>query len=171
MKLELVKVPNPLLKQKSKTITVVDDEIKKLIDDMIETMYEDKGIGLSAIQVRKLLRLVVIHIRDKGEEKKNPQIFINPVITKFSDEKEYMEEGCLSVPGQRAEVLRSLEVEVKYNDINMKEHTIKADGLLAHCLQHEIDHTNGIVYLHYLSKLKKDVLIKKSQKFDKMYNE
>ena len=91
MKLELVKVPNPLLKQKSKTITVVDDEIKKLIDDMIETMYEDKGIGLSAIQVGKLLRLVVIDIRDKGEEKKNPQIFINPVITKFSDEKEYMD--------------------------------------------------------------------------------
>ena len=94
-------------------------------------------------------------------------VFINPEVIWFSDEKKLMEEGCLSVPGQSAKILRSLSVEVKYNDIDMNEKVIKADGDLAHCLQHEIDHTNGIVYIDYLSKLKRDSIIKKVQKLEK----
>ena len=166
MKLEIIKVPDKLLKQKSVEIKTVDNKIKNLIDDMFETMYYENGIGLSAVQIGQLLKLVVIDIRDK-EEKNNPLVFINPKIIKFSEEKQLMQEGCLSVPGQRAEVLRSVNIEIKYNDINMNEKTLTADGLLAECLQHEIDHTNGIVYIDYLSKLKRDMLIKKSQKFDK----
>lgn len=166
-KLNLVKVPDELLKQKSKKVEKIDDELKKLIDDMVETMYENNGIGLAAVQVGKLLRIVVIDVRDKEKEEKNPLVFINPEITWFSEEKELMEEGCLSVPQQSAKILRSLSVEVKYNDINMNEKTLKTDGLLAHCLQHEIDHTNGIVYIDYLSKLKRDSIIKKVQKLKK----
>ena len=168
MKLELVKVPNPLLKQKSQKVEKVDDSIKQLISDMFETMYADSGIGLAAIQVGKPLRIVVIDIRTRDEDKKNPLIFINPIITWFSDNKEMMEEGCLSVPGQSAKVLRSLEVEVEYNDFNMDKKILKANGDLAHCLQHEIDHTNGILYIDYLSKLKRDTLIKKVQKLEKL---
>ena len=168
MKLKIVKVPDKLLKQKSVEIKTVDNKIKNLIDDMIETMYADNGIGLSAVQIGQLLKLVVVDIKDK--EDKNPLVFINPKIIKSSKEKKLMEEGCLSVPGQRAEVLRNLSVEIEYNDIDMSKKTLKADGLLAHCLQHEIDHTNGIVYLDYLSKLKRDTLIKKSQKYDKLNN-
>lgn len=166
-KLNLVKVPDELLKQKSKKVEKIDDELKKLIDDMVETMYENNGIGLAAVQIGKLLRIVVIDVRDKEKEEKNPLVFINPEITWFSEEKELMEEGCLSVPQQSAKILRSLSVEVKYNDINMNEKTLKTDGLLAHCLQHEIDHTNGIVYIDYLSKLKRDSIIKKVQKLEK----
>lgn len=167
MKLDLVIVPDPLLKQKSEMVEKVDNELKKFIDDMFETMYADNGIGLAAVQVGKLLRIVVIDVRGENKEEKRPMLFINPVITHYSNEKEMMEEGCLSVPGQRAEVSRSLTVEVKYNDIDMNEKVLKADGLLAHCLQHEIDHTNGIVYIDYLSKIRRDNLIKKVQKLMK----
>lgn len=170
MILKLVKVPDPLLKQNSKKIKIVDDKIKKLIDDMFETMYENKGIGLAGVQVGELLRIIVIDIRKKDTDKKNPMVFINPTITWYSDKKELMEEGCLSVPEQSAKVLRSLEIEVEYNDINMNKKTLKADGDLAHCLQHEIDHTNGIVYIDYLSKLKRDMIIKKVQKLEKLNN-
>ena len=167
MKLDLVKVPNELLKRKSERVDKVDDELKKFIDDMFETMYKDNGIGLAGVQVGKLSRIVVIDIRDRDQEKNNPMVFINPEVIWFSDEKKLMEEGCLSVPGQSAKILRSLSVEVKYNDIDMNEKVIKADGDLAHCLQHEIDHTNGIVYIDYLSKLKRDSIIKKVQKLEK----
>ncbi len=167
MKLELVKVPNPLLKQKSNFVEKVDEKLKQFISDMFETMYEDKGIGLAAIQVGKPLRIVVIDIRKEEDSKKNPMVFINPVIKWFSEDKEMMEEGCLSVPGQSAKVLRSLEIEVEYNDIDMNKKTIKVNGDLAHCLQHEIDHTNGILYIDYLSKLKRDSIIKKVQKLEK----
>lgn len=168
MKLDLVKIPNELLKQKSEKIVKVDDELKKFIDDMFETMYKDNGIGLAAVQVGKLLRVVVIDIRNKDQDKNNPMVFINPEVVWFSNEKELMEEGCLSVPGQSAKVLRSLFVEIKYNDIHMNEKIIKIDGDLAHCLQHEIDHTNGIVYIDYLSKLKRDSIVKKVQKLEKL---
>ncbi len=167
MKLDLVKVPNELLKRKSERVDNVDDELKKFIDDMFETMYKNNGIGLAGVQVGKLSRIIVIDIRDRDQEKNNPMVFINPEVIWFSDEKKLMEEGCLSVPGQSAKILRSLSVEVKYNDIDMNEKVIKADGDLAHCLQHEIDHTNGIVYIDYLSKLKRDSIIKKVQKLEK----
>ena len=167
MKLELIKVPDKLLKQKSEKIDKINVDLKKLIDDMFETMYENNGIGLAGVQVGKLLRIIVIDIRDKDDKKNNPRVFINPEITWFSNEKELMEEGCLSVPGQSAKILRSLSIEVKYNDIEMNTKVEKFDGLLAHCLQHEIDHTNGIVYIDYLSKLKRDSIIKKVQKLEK----
>ena len=176
--LNVVKVPDNILKQKSSKIEKITDEIKTLVDDMIETMYETHGIGLAAVQVGKLLRIVVIDVDHDYEErdgqkyriKENPIVLINPEITKYSEEKKMMEEGCLSVPKQRESVLRSLEVEVKYQDLDMNEKTIKADGLLAHCLQHEIDHTNGIVYIDYLSKIKRDNIIKKVQKLEKFNN-
>ena len=170
MKLEIVTVPNLILKQKSKNIDIITPEIKQLIDDMFETMYQSNGVGLAAIQVAKPLNLLVIDVRKKDDNENiinDPMYFINPVIINHSKEKQLMEEGCLSVPGQKAKVMRYLTVEVKYNDINMNELTLKADGLLAHCLQHEIDHTKGIVYIDYLSKMKREFLIKKSKKFIK----
>jgi len=168
MKLELVTVPDRLLKEKSNKVEKIDDNLKKFIDDMFETMYENNGVGLAAVQVGKLLRIVTIDVeQDKKANKKKPLVFINPEIIWRSSEKEIMEEGCLSVPEQRERVLRNLEIEVKYNDINMNENKIKADGALAHCLQHEIDHTNGIVFIDYLSKLKRDIIIKKVLKSKK----
>ena len=160
MKLKIVEVPDSLLKEKSIKVEKITPEIKTLIDDMIETMYSSNGIGLAAVQVGKLLKIVVLDVEQKENSEKKPQIFINPEITFYSPEKEMMEEGCLSVPEQRASVLRSLKVKVKYQDIDMNEKEIEADGLLAHCLQHEIDHTNGIVYIDYLSKLKRDKLLR-----------
>ena len=170
MKLEIVKVPDNLLKQKSNKVEKITPEIKTLIDDMIKTMYSNNGIGLAGVQVGKLLRIVVLDVEQKENLEKKPQIFINPEIVYYSPEKEMMEEGCLSVPQQSASVLRSLRVKVKYQDIDMNEKEIEADGLLAHCLQHEIDHTNGIVYIDYLSKLKRDNIIKKVQKLNKFKN-
>lgn len=167
MKLDIVEVPNPILKQKSQNISTVNSEIKKFIDDMFETMYANNGIGLAAIQVGKPLKIITIDIRKKDEEKNNPLVFINPEIVSFSNDKKMMEEGCLSVPGQSAEVLRSLSIKVKYNDLEMEEHLDEYNGDLAHCLQHEIDHTNGIVYIDYLSKLKRDSMIKKVIKLNK----
>jgi len=167
MILDLVKVPNSLLKQKSSEVKAIDAKLKRFVDDMFETMYANSGIGLAAVQVGKLLRIVVIDIRNENENKNNPMVFINPEIVWSSEEKEMMEEGCLSVPGQSAKVLRSLAVKVKYNDMDMQEKILEADGDLAHCIQHEIDHTNGIVYIDYLSKLKRDSIIKKVQKLEK----
>ncbi|HSQ97956.1 MAG TPA: peptide deformylase [Rickettsiales bacterium] len=164
MKLKIVEVPDKLLKQKSNKVEFVDNKIKTLIDNMIETMYKDNGVGLSAVQVGELLRIVVIDVREGEKDKKNPMVFINPEVIYFSPEKELMEEGCLSVPGQHAEIIRSPKVEVKYQDIDMIEKNLKAEGLLAQCLQHEIDHTNGILYIDYLSKLKRDNLLKKLEK-------
>lgn len=167
MRLNLITVPNKLLQQKSKKVNFVDDKLRNFINDMIETMYEDQGMGLAAVQVGSLLRIVVIDIQEDKKNKKNPMVFINPKIICYSEDKEIMEEGCLSVPGVSSKVVRSLSVEVGYNDLEMNEKTIKADGVLAHCLQHEIDHTNGILYIDYLSKLKRDFLIKKCQKAQK----
>lgn len=168
MKLEIVEVPNSLLKQKSLKVEKINDELKKLIDDMFESMYNNNGIGLAAVQVGKLLRVVVIDV-DQNLKKgiKKPLIFINPEIIWKSDKTELMDEGCLSVPEQRAEISRNIEVEVKYQDLDMKEHLLKTSGSLAHCLQHEIDHTNGIIFIDYLSKLKRDFIIKKVIKLKK----
>jgi len=167
MNLKIVEVPDKLLKQKSQKVEVIDDKIKTLIDNMFETMYKSHGVGLSAVQVSELIRVVVIDVRENEKDEKNPMVLINPEVIWFSPEKELMQEGCLSVPGQSAEVQRSSQVEVKYQDINMVEKTLKADGLLSECLQHEIDHTNGILYIDYLSKLKRDGIIKKVEKFRK----
>ena len=152
--------PDPILRKKCEPLEKVDAETKKLMDDMLETMYAAPGIGLAAVQVGILKRLVVIDI-SKAEEKKKPLFLINPQIIRQSKKTSVYEEGCLSLPGQFAEIERPAECTLKYIDYNGKEKELKADGLLATCVQHEIDHLNGILFIDYLSKLKKDMIIKK----------
>ena len=152
--------PDPILRKKCEPLEKVDTETKKLMDDMLETMYAAPGIGLAAIQVGILKRLVVIDI-SKGEEEKKPMFLINPQIIHRSKKTSIYEEGCLSLPGQFAEIERPAECTVKYIDYNGKEKEQKVDGLLATCVQHEVDHLNGILFIDYLSKLKKDMIIKK----------
>ena len=138
----------------------MDTETKKLMDDMLETMYAAPGIGLAAIQVGILKRLVVIDI-SKGEEEKKPIFLINPQIMHRSEKTSIYEEGCLSLPGQFAEIERPAECTLKYIDYNGKEKELKADGLLATFVQQKVDHLNEILFIDYLSKLKKDMIIKK----------
>ena len=152
--------PDPIPRKKCEPLEKVDTETKKLMDDMLETMYAAPGIGLAAIQVGILKRLVVIDI-SKGEEEKKPMFLINPQIIHRSKKTSIYEEGCLSLPGQFAEIERPAECTLKYIDYNGKEKELKADGLLATCIQHEVDHLNGILFIDYLSKLKKDMAIKK----------
>ena len=152
--------PDPILRKKSEALEKVDTDTQKLMDDMLETMYAAPGIGLAAIQIGILKRLVVIDI-SKEEEKKQPIFLVNPEIIYRSKKTSVYEEGCLSLPGQFAEVERPSECTIKYIDYYGKEKELKADGLLATCIQHEIDHLNGILFIDYLSKLKKDMIIKK----------
>ncbi len=152
--------PDPILRKKCEPLEKVDKEIQKLMDDMLETMYAAPGIGLAAIQVGILKRLVVIDI-SKAEEKKNPIFLINPQIIHKSKKTSVYEEGCLSLPGQFAEIERPAECTLKYVDYNGREKELKAEGLLATCVQHEVDHLNGTLFIDYLSKLKKDMIIKK----------
>jgi len=152
--------PDPILRKKCEPLEKVDSETKKLMDDMLETMYAAPGIGLAAIQVGILKRLVVIDI-SKDEEKKKPLFLINPQIIHQSKKTSVYEEGCLSLPGQFAEIERPAECTIKYIDYNGKKKDLKSDGLLATCIQHEVDHLNGILFIDYLSKLKKDMIIKK----------
>ena len=158
--------PDPILRKKCEPLEKVDAETKKLMDDMLETMYAAPGIGLAAIQVGILKRLVVLDI-SKGEEEKKPMFLINPKIIHQSKKTSIYEEGCLSLPGQFAEIERPAECILKYIDYNGKEKELKADGLLATCVQHEVDHLNGILFIDYLSKLKKDMIIKKLVKQQK----
>ena len=158
--------PDPILRKKCEPLEKVDIETKKLMDDMLETMYAAPGIGLAAIQVGILRRLVVIDI-SKAEEKKNPIFLINPQIIHKSKKTSVYEEGCLSLPGQFAEIERPAECTLKYVDYDGREKELKADGLLATCIQHEVDHLNGILFIDYLSKLKKDMIIKKLVKQQK----
>ena len=152
--------PDPILRKKCEPLEKVDTHTKKLMDDMLETMYAAPGIGLAAVQVGILKRLVVIDI-SKGEEEKKPIFLINPQIIHQSKKTSVYEEGCLSLPGQFAEIERPAECAIQYIDYNGKEKDLKAEGLLATCIQHEVDHLNGILFIDYLSKLKKDMIIKK----------
>ena len=165
-KKKIVIEPDPILRKKSERLEKVDSNIKKLMDDMLETMYGAPGIGLAAVQVGILKRLVVIDI-SKDNEKKNPLFLINPELTFKSKNISSYEEGWLSLPGQFAEVERPAECHLNYIDYHGKEKKLKADGLLATCIQHEIDHLNGILFIDYLSKLKKDMIIKKLIKHKK----
>ena len=152
--------PDPILRKKCESLEKVDDQVRKLMDDMLETMYKAPGIGLAAIQLGILKRIVVIDI-SKENEKQNPLFLINPVITKKSKNTSIYEEGCLSIPGQFAEIERPAECTLKYINYQGKNKELKADGLLATCIQHEVDHLDGILFIDYLSKLKKDMIIKK----------
>jgi peptide deformylase len=159
----LIILPDPLLRQVSVPIEKVDSELLALADDMLETMYDAPGIGLAAIQIGVPRRLLVVDIAREGEEK-NPQIFINPEILKSSDELSVYEEGCLSIPEYYAEVERPATVTVKHIGRDGKEHLIEADGLLATCLQHEMDHLNGVLFIDHISRLKREMVIKKFTK-------
>ncbi|NYT30671.1 peptide deformylase [Rhizobium sp. WYCCWR 11128] len=159
----LIILPDPVLRQLSKPIERVDSDLQRLADDMLETMYDAPGIGLAAIQIGVPRRVLVIDIAREGEEKQ-PQVFINPEIVRSSDERSVYEEGCLSIPDYYAEVERPAVVSVKYLDRNGKEQTVEADGLLATCLQHEIDHLNGVLFIDYISRLKREMVIKKFTK-------
>ena len=155
--------PNKLLRQISKPVKKVGKEEQKLMDDMLETMYEAKGIGLAAIQVGVPKRIIVMDI-SKDDNKKEPRYFVNPVIKIKDTHKATYEEGCLSVPNQFAEVDRPSKCEVEYLDYDGNKKLLKADGLLATCVQHEMDHLEGILFIDYLSKLKKTMIIKKLSK-------
>ena len=158
--------PDPILRQKCEPIDMVDDELRKLMKDMLETMYKAPGIGLAAIQLGILKRVVVIDI-SKDSEKKNPLFLVNPEITFKSKKTSTFEEGCLSLPGQYAEIERPAECHLQYLDFHGKKKEIKADGLLSTCIQHEVDHLNGVLFIDYLSKLKKDMIVKKLKKHKK----
>ena len=155
--------PNKLLRQVSKTVDYVGREEQKIMDDMLDTMYDAKGIGLAAIQIGIPKRIIVMDI-SKNESEKEPIFFVNPVIKNKDISKATYEEGCLSVPNQFAEIDRPSKCEVEYLDYNGKKQLLKADGLLATCIQHEMDHLDGILFIDYLSKLKKTMIIKKLSK-------
>ncbi|AJY47346.1 peptide deformylase [Martelella endophytica] len=163
----LIILPDPLLRKVSAPVERVDADLKKLADDMLETMYEAPGIGLAAIQVGIPRRMLVIDVSNKEDEEKDPLVVINPTILTSSDERSVYEEGCLSIPEFYAEVERPASVRVSYTDLAGKQQEIEADGLLATCLQHEIDHLDGALFIDYLSRLKRERVIKKFSKVAK----
>ena len=157
--------PNKILRKKSLRVENVDKNIQQLMDDMLETLYAAPGIGLAAIQVGAAKRIIVIDTsRDRDKEPKNPMYFVNPEIIWKSEDKFTYEEGCLSVPNQFAEIDRPKQCHVKHLDYNGNPQELKVEGLLATCIQHEIDHLEGILFIDYLSKLKKEMIIKKLSK-------
>ena len=155
--------PNKLLRQVSKIVEKVGDEERVLMDDMLDTMYDAPGIGHAAIQIGIPKRIIVMDI-SRDENKKEPRYFVNPIIKNKNEEKAKYEEGCLSVPDQFAEIERPSACELEYLDYDGKKQLLKADGLLATCIQHEMDHLEGILFIDYLSKLKKSMIIKKLSK-------
>ena len=163
---DIITVPNEMLKKISEPIEKVGVNEKKLINDLFETMYNSNGIGLAAVQVGILKRILVIDVSTKNE-KKNPLSFINPTIKKVSDETSIYEEGCLSIPETFIEIERPKICEVEYIDIDGKKKNLKCGGLLSTCLQHEINHLDGKLIIDHLSKLKKDIIIKKISKSKK----
>ena len=163
---DIITVPDEILKKISEPIVNVGVNEKKLINDLFETMYNSKGIGLAAVQVGILKRVLVIDVSSK-DEKKNPMSFINPVIKNLSDETSVYEEGCLSIPETFIEIERPKICEVEYIDLDGKKKTIKCEGLLSTCLQHEINHLDGKLIIDHLSKLKRDIIIKKISKTKK----
>ena len=169
--LPIVEVPDPRLRQISSPVEKVDDEVRKLIADMFETMYAAPGIGLAAIQVGVPKRILVIDLQEPeiedGPPVKDPRVFINPAIIKHSDEQVPYLEGCLSVPDQYAEVERPDHIRARWLDENGKPHEEQLDGLLAVCLQHEMDHLEGVLFIDHLSRLKREMVLKKLAKLRK----
>jgi peptide deformylase len=159
----IIILPDPKLRLVSTKIERVDDPLRRLIDDMIETMHEAPGVGLAAIQVAEPIRLLVVDVAKK-EEGPEPQVFINPEIVWSSEERSTYEEGCLSIPEYYAEVERPASVRARALDREGKMREVLAEGLLATVLQHEIDHLDGVLFIDHISKLKRDRVIKKFQK-------
>ncbi len=162
----ILTAPDPRLKAVGKDVAEVNGDIKKLVDDMLETMYAAEGVGLAAVQIGVALNVVVIDIAQK-EGKNDPQVFINPKITWASDEKATYEEGCLSVPDIWQEVERPTAIRAEYLDRNGQPQTLEADGFLADCLQHEIDHLGGTLFIDHLSRLKRSMALRKLAKLKK----
>ncbi len=162
----LVLLPDPILREVSKPVARVDDRLRRFADDMLETMYDAPGIGLAAIQVGEPVRLLVIDTA-KDDQPKNPQVFFNPEIIATGEETSVYEEGCLSIPDYYAEVERPAKVTVRSIDRNGQERITEAEGLLATVLQHEIDHLNGVLFIDHISKLKRDMVIRKFRKLAK----
>lgn len=175
--LPIVKIPDPILRRKSKPVEQVNDELRAFLDSMLETMYDAPGIGLAAIQVGEPIRVVTLDCAERasddedGEEPaeplREPIFLINPEIVSLSDTFNVYEEGCLSIPDYYADVERPAACTVKFLDRDGKEQMLEADGILATCLQHEIDHLNGVLFLDHISKLKRDMVIKKFTKISK----
>src|SRR5499425_1643932 len=160
---DIIILPDKRLRSVSKPVGKIGDEIRTLVADMFETMYEAPGIGLAAIQVGVPARVVVMDL-SKREAEHEPKVFINPEITWSSEEKSVYEEGCLSIPEIHEDVERPARVKVKYLDLEGNPHEEDADGLFATCIQHEVDHLNGVLFIDHISKLKRDRIIKKFAK-------
>lgn len=169
--LEIVEVPDPRLRLVSRAVEAVDDGVRKLIDDMVDTMYAAHGIGLAAIQVGIDRRVLVIDLQEQedaeGRPVRNPRAFVNPEVLAVSEEVTLYNEGCLSIPEQYAEVERPASCRVRYLDRDGASHEEDMDGLLATCMQHEIDHLNGVLFTDHLSRLKRDMLFRKLAKLRK----
>jgi peptide deformylase len=161
--LPIIETPDPRLKVKSTPVEQVDDDLRRFMDDMLETMYAAPGIGLAAIQVGAPKRVLVIDLQET-EGEKSPRFFVNPEIIWESDELATYNEGCLSVPDQYAEIDRPARIKVRYLDYNGKLNEDDMDGLLATCLQHEMDHLEGILFIDHLSRLKRDMILRKLAK-------
>ena len=164
---DILVVPDPILKKVSARVDVVDDELRALMDDMLETMYAAPGIGLAAIQIGVPKRVIVMDLDQKSGQK-NPRAFVNPKIVWASDELATYEEGCLSVPEVWEDVDRPARIRAEYLDLDGKRVEIEADGMLATCLQHEMDHLEGVLFIDHLSKLKRAMLLKKLAKAKKL---
>ena len=160
-------LPDPILREVSKPIETMDSEVRKLADDMLETMYDAPGIGLAAIQIGVARRMLVLDVSKDGEDKA-PLVFINPEVVSVSDTRSVYEEGCLSIPDYYAEVERPAVITVRHLDRDGKERLTEAGGLLATCLQHEIDHLNGVLFIDHISKLKREMVIRKFTKAAKL---
>lgn len=177
--LPLVIAPDPLLKKVSKPVEKIDDDLRKFMDDMVQTMYYQEGIGLAAVQVGELKRVLVMDVDYEPQAhhdhdhstcngvhviNSNPRYFVNPVILEKSDELSSFDEGCLSFPGARAKVTRPESVRVKFLDYDGKEQVMNMEGIMATCIQHEIDHLNGVTFVDHISSLKREVILKKIKK-------
>ena len=161
--LDIIKLPDPVLRKKSAAVEQVDDDLRRLLDAMLETMYEAPGIGLAGIQVGVPKRIITIDVtRDEGP--REPLYLINPEILTLSDDRSTYEEGCLSIPEYFAEIERPATVRLRYVDYDGKQQEMQADELLATVIQHEIDHLDGVLFVDYLSKLKRDLVIRKFTK-------
>lgn len=161
--LDILVAPHPVLKQMAKPVAQVDARVARLMDDMVETMYAAAGIGLAAPQIGILERVIVVDVHEKGEPP-NPIRLANPEIIWSSEDSSVFEEGCLSVPEQYAEVTRPERVRVRYLDEKNQSREIEVDGLMATCIQHEIDHLNGVLFVDHLSTLKRNMILRKVQK-------
>jgi peptide deformylase len=160
---EILTAPDPRLRQVSRAVAGVDDAVRALMDDMLETMYEADGVGLAAIQVNAPLRVIVIDLAKEGEAKA-PVFFVNPEVLDPSEETSLYQEGCLSVPDFYDDVERPARCRVRYLDYHGAEQVLEAEGLLATCIQHEMDHLNGVLFIDHLSRLKRDRIIRKLKK-------